>query len=695
MVNLEKIWRIRLKNVILQKFEVPISYYHNLLRKGKMREQIIEKLSHNLLINKFMAAPTPRWLVLGVDILIVALSCLITYTFNPDSNISWFGEWDTPFTRGTIVFAVYTSLMPLVHTYRYIVRLSMVEDMYRVVVLVLTASIFLTMISGAFFLFMGRPYFESWNVFVIGLLTFSMLMLVRLAIKYFYRQLSEVENKRKRVIALGSTVNSFAFTTQLNSEADGSFKVVALLTLSPDLNVKYINEIPVYPYNPETIRDIFRRYNCKRLIFPSIQLKFIRSGVADVFLKNNIKLLMYSGVEEFDRAAGKASANVRDIHIEDLLGRDVIKTDISEVENVLRDQVVMVTGAAGSIGSEIVNQVASMRAGEIVLLDQAETPMHELQLMMEQKHPDIKIHLFIADVANRDRLEQAFKRYRPRYVFHAAAYKHVPMMERNPSEAIMTNVFGTKNLADLAVEYNVEKFVMISTDKAVNPTNVMGASKRIAEIYVQSLFFNLSRRQRDSHSTRFITTRFGNVLGSNGSVIPLFRRQIEQGGPVTVTHRDIIRYFMTIPEACSLVLQAGTMGNGGEIFIFDMGQPVKIYDLATRMISLSGLRPGEDIEIIETGLRPGEKLYEELLNDKEKTMATRHNKIMIAKVRVYDYKDVSAHLERLHKCTDLGEYHDIVAEMKRIVPEFKSKNSIWESIDNEIKRDEVITEISI
>lgn len=664
-----------------------------------MRDRIIEKISHNLLINRFMSAPSPRWLVLGVDLLLVALSCLVTYTFNPDSNYQTFGPWDTPLTRGAIVFAVYMALMPLVHTYRYIVRLSMVEDMYRIVVLVTASSIFLALISGTCYAATGLRYFDLWNIFVIGLMAFSSLMLVRLAIKYFYRQLSSVEKRRKRVILLGSTVNSFAVATQLNAEVDGSFKVVALLTLSPEVNSKYINDIPVFRYDPASVGDLFKRYNCKRLIFPAMQLKFIRGGAADVFLKNNIQLLMYSGVEKFDNSADNAStnvsANVRDIHIEDLLGRDVIKTDITEVENVLRDQIVMVTGAAGSIGSEIVNQVAAMRVGELILLDQAETPMHELQLMMEQKHPDVKIHLFIADVANRDRIKQAFKRYRPRYVFHAAAYKHVPMMERNPSEAIMTNVIGTKNLADLAVEYGVEKFVMISTDKAVNPTNVMGASKRIAEIYVQSLFFNLSRRKLDGCVTRFITTRFGNVLGSNGSVIPLFRRQIEQGGPVTVTHRDIIRYFMTIPEACSLVLQAGTMGNGGEIYIFDMGQPVKIYDLAERMISLSGLRPGQDIEIIETGLRPGEKLYEELLNDKEKTMATRHNKIMIAKVRVYDYDDVASHLATLKDCTDLGEYHDIVAEMKRIVPEFKSKNSVWESVDEEIKNEELIKEIQI
>lgn len=357
----------------------------------------------------------------------------------------------------------------------------------------------------------------------------------------------------------------------------------------------------------------------------------------------------------------------------------------------------MITGAAGSIGSEIVRQVAAMDAREIVLLDQAETPMHDMQLELEGSFPNIKIHLFIGDVANRERIERAFVKYKPRYVFHAAAYKHVPMMERNPQEAVLTNIFGTKNVADLSVKYGVEKFVMISTDKAVNPTNVMGASKRIAEIYVQSLFYHL-RNTSDTQSTRFITTRFGNVLGSNGSVIPLFRRQIEQGGPVTITHRDIIRYFMTIPEACSLVLEAGIMGKGGEIFVFDMGQPVKIWDLAERMISLSGLRVGEDIEIVETGLRPGEKLYEELLNEKEHTIATHHKKIMIARVRTYSFHDVCEHLDRLEKSLYRGPSHDIVAEMKHMVPEFKSNNSIYQEIDSELSAEdgsEIMTEIQI
>lgn len=660
-----------------------------------MRFLSSEYLINNKLVKKFLSTPSPRWLVWAVDMAIIAFSCLVTYGLSPTAEILIPGWWGEAWVQGLGVFAVYAVMVLFTRAYKYIVRISVLEDMYRVILLVASTSCILFIISLVTGLTLGYAYFGIWNIFVVGLLAFTIMMFSRLTIKFLYRRLIGQKYKRRRVIALGSSVNSFAYAAALNDDPIGEYKTVAMMTLTPDPSVSSINNIPVITYSSDNIGKIFEEYDCNCLIFPEGQLKFMRTGVADVFLSNHIHLLMYSPVKEIDSVTGleKATGSVRDIRIEDLLGRDVIQPDTSHVEHVLRKQIVMITGAAGSIGSEIVNQVAEMKANEIVLVDQAETPMHELQLMMEQKHPDIKIHLFIGDVSNYGRMEQAFKKYNPRYVFHAAAYKHVPMMERNPSEAIKTNVFGTKNLADLAVKYGVDKFVMISTDKAVNPTNVMGASKRIAEIYVQSLFFH-TRRNSDLAKTSFITTRFGNVLGSNGSVIPLFRKQIEQGGPITVTHRDIIRYFMTIPEACSLVLQAGTMGDGGEIFVFDMGQPVKIYDLATRMISLSGLKPGVDIEIVETGLRPGEKLYEELLNDKEATMATRNDKIMIAKVRVYQYDDVIRHLEVLLKATEAGDYHDIVAEMKRLVPEFKSKNSLWESVDKEIDKTEVITELT-
>ena len=328
--------------------------------------------------------------------------------------------------------------------------------------------------------------------------------------------------------------------------------------------------------------------------------------------------------------------------------------------------------------------MANYGASKIVMFDQAETPMHDLSLELRKSHPRAHVELFMGDVRNRERVEQAFKKFRPRYVFHAAAYKHVPMMEINPTEAILANVMGTRNVADLALKYDVYKFVMISTDKAVNPTNVMGCTKRLAEIYCQSLFYDA---QKQGKKTQFITTRFGNVLGSNGSVIPLFRKQIAAGGPVTVTHKDIIRYFMTIPEACSLVLEAGCMGSGGEIYIFDMGEPVKIYDMARRMISLAGLKPDIDIKIEEIGLRPGEKLYEELLNDKEKTTATVNKKIMTAKVKTYNYKDVCANIDQIITLAAEGDVHGMIYAMKEFVPEYKSQHSMFETIDKEIESD--------
>lgn len=651
-----------------------------------MKKKLLKALANSSVVRAFVSKPSPRWTVLLVDLILIAFSCALTILFGNGSEVE-IPIFDTPLARAAVAFIVYGALVLILGTSRYIIRLSVIEDTYRLVQLIICASLVLMCISAGTYFAAGFFYFNFWNIFVIAVMSFTLMLLMRLSIKYLYISVSSVAQLKQRVIVLGSAINSFFLASALKSEFEGRFDPVALLSLSSRPIDSTVNGIPVVIYDPETVAETFEYYKCDTLLFLSTQLELMRSGTADIFLKNHIKLLMLNQVEEFDlnsKEMPALSSHVHDIRIEDLLGREPIRTENPTIRNVIKNQVVMITGAAGSIGSEIVRQVAGLDAGEIVLLDQAETPMHDMQLELEQKFPHMKIHLFIADVANRERVEHAFAKYHPRYVFHAAAYKHVPMMERNPVEAVVTNVFGTKNVADLAVKYGVEKFVMVSTDKAVNPTNVMGASKRIAEIYVQSLYYHM-RGQGDRPSTRFITTRFGNVLGSNGSVIPLFRKQIEQGGPVTITHRDIIRYFMTIPEACSLVLEAGCMGNGGEIFVFDMGEPVKIWDLAVRMISLSGLKPGEDIEIIETGLRPGEKLYEELLNEKEHTIATHHKKIMIARVRTYDFHDVNEHLERLKEAVRGGGGHDIVAEMKHIVPEFKSNNSIWERVDSELK----------
>lgn len=634
-------------------------------------------------MKSIMAAPAPRWMVLLADTMIVVLSCVLTITYNTSGGLEY-----TSIFKIVIIVSTYFIISLAFKSYWYIIRLSVIEDMYRLALHVSTSSLLLILGTVITEIITGTRYIGIWNIIIIAVFSFAIMMCMRLSMKYFYTLITGVGNARKPVIVLGSTINSFVFASALKNETEGQFDPVALLNISGKKYDTTLNGIPIILYEEDKVEQIFEKYNCDTLLFLSTQIEQIRSKFADVFLSKHIKLLMLNQIEEFEvnnaeKNSPNLSTHVRNIKIEDLLGRDIIQTENQHIEQHIKGQVVLITGAAGSIGSEIVRQVASFDSKEIILVDQAETPLHDIQLELEEKFPNLKIQLLVADITNKERMEHIFRKFQPKYVFHAAAYKHVPMMEHNPSEAILTNVLGTKILADLSVKYDVDKFVMISTDKAVNPTNIMGASKRIAEIYVQSLFYKHSNGN-SNHYPKFVTTRFGNVLGSSGSVIPRFRKQIEEGGPVTVTHRDIIRYFMTIPEACSLVLEAGCMGNGGEIYLFDMGEPVKIYDLACRMISLAGLHVGEDIKIVETGLRPGEKLYEELLNSKERSIATHHKKIMIAKVQTYKYDDIAESIDRLYKLVQNDEVHDLVMEMKHIVPEFLSQNSKWENIDKEI-----------
>ena len=652
-----------------------------------MRRKIISKIADWRIIRHFLKAPMPQWIVYVIDILIVFFSALFTILLGPGDPTGgfdgWFFSWPN---RVGMVVAVYALVFWIIKPYRSIIRLSAIEDTYHIALAVTAASAILSLIDIIVQCTLSPRFVGLWNIFVIGVVIFAMMTVMRLLVKYIYDAVTSLDANRKRVVVLGSALNSFALAAALQSETEGRFRPVMMLSLNHSNINTTISGIPIREYNPDTVAQVFDECGCDTLLFLATQIEFMRSGGADVFLNNNIKLLMLNQIEEFgvnDNQMPDISHHVQDIKIEDLLGREPIINNNPIIERNMHGAVVMVTGAGGSIGSEIVRQLCRFGASKLVLVDQAETPMHDLQLEINHDYPKQNIELCIADVANRPRMEQIFSSLRPRYVYHAAAYKHVPMMECNPTEAITTNVFGTKNLADLAVKYGVDRFVMISTDKAVNPTNIMGASKRIAEIYTQSLA-NKLRQESTGTYTRFITTRFGNVLGSNGSVIPLFRKQIAKGGPVTVTHRDIIRYFMTIPEACSLVLEAGCMGSGGEIYIFDMGKPVKIYDLATRMISLAGLRPGKDIQIIETGLRPGEKLYEELLNNHEQIIATNHKKIMIAKVRLYDYDDVCTRLEKLRAVTIEGNTEDVVTQMKLLVPEYKSQNSVWQALDARI-----------
>ena len=441
-----------------------------------------------------------------------------------------------------------------------------------------------------------------------------------------------------------------------------------------------IAELPVYQI--ENLDDLYRlipRNNLDGILFPNIKTaQQERDRLVRYCEQALLKTLVVPEMEEI--RDGQMKRSIREVRIEDLLGREEIRINLTEIGNLLEGKTILVTGAAGSIGSEICRQLAHFPIKRLICFDAAETPMHNLRLELEERFERLDFVPVIGDVRSPERVDYVFRNWHPQVVFHAAAYKHVPLMEENPCEAVRTNVFGTRVMADASVAYGVEKFVMISTDKAVNPTNIMGCSKRLAEIYVQSLSMALQRGKMRGN-TRFITTRFGNVLGSNGSVIPRFREQIAKGGPVTVTHPDIIRYFMTIPEACRLVLEAGTMGNGGEIFIFDMGEPVKIADLAKRMIELSGLRVDKDIEIKYTGLRPGEKLYEELLSNKENTKETPHEKIRVARVREYAYPEVVEHVDKLVELSLRVEILPMVREMKAFVPEFKSKNSRFESLD--------------
>ena len=648
-------------------------------------EKLIHKLLNLRIVRSFRVRTTPRWIILLLDMLIVTV-CYIATVVADMYSVHTFVTPITVFLNWLIFFSVYAIIAYVSKSYVYVIRLSVIEDLYRVFMLVMVATIILVFLNVMKLFITGEPFMKFWNILIIAAFSFSLMMIERLCIKYLYMRMNSATSGRKRVMVLGTTFNSLFLANALKGEIGGKYLPVGLLSIKANQDVTEMNGFKVYRFDPSTIAEVFKEKNIEGLIYDSKSNNLMRSGFADFFIKNDIALLAMNRVEEFDQDNAEngqsgISTYIKEVQIEDLLGRDPIVLNNPLVSQHIKGSCVLITGACGSIGSEIVRQVANYGARKIVLFDQAETPMHDISLEMKRLFPKADIELFMGDVRNRERVEEVFAKFRPCYVFHAAAYKHVPMMEINATEAILANVKGTRNVADLALKYDVYKFVMISTDKAVNPTNVMGCTKRLAEIYCQSLFFDAQRRGK---KTQFITTRFGNVLGSNGSVIPLFRKQIAAGGPVTVTHKEIIRYFMTIPEACSLVLEAGCMGSGGEIYIFDMGEPVKIYDMARRMISLAGLKPDIDIKIEEIGLRPGEKLYEELLNDKEKTTATVNKKIMIAKVKIYDYKDVCEHIDHIIDLASKGNVHDMVYAMKEFVPEYKSQHSSFESIDKEI-----------
>ena len=631
-------------------------------------------MKRNFFHRYLSAKVLPIWTVLLMDVLIIVVSSLLAYALRYDFR-SLFSESSSIDVTIVCTVAVNLIFFRAFRTYSNVLRFSSFVDIMRIFV-ALTVSYALLLIAS-----IVVKSFTNINVapitvlFMSYIISFAMMACSRIVVKIFFEALNFDGSRSANVFIYGAKEAGVNIAKALRVSLRNHYRLRGFIADEPELINKVMMGVKVFPNDDTLIENLDDRDVHTIIISPAKMEALKHSDMADRLLAHNIKLMTAPPLSEWNNQF-LDRIQLKEIQIEDLLQRNPIEIDIHKVASHLEGKRVMITGAAGSIGSEIMRQVASFNPYKLILVDQAETPLHDIRLELQDRWRDIDAETIIADISNVTRMEEIFRRYKPQYIFHAAAYKHVPMMEDNVSESIQVNVYGTRTVADLAVKYGAEKFVMISTDKAVNPTNVMGCSKRICEIYVQSLAKKLLAE--GGHVTQFITTRFGNVLGSNGSVIPRFRDQIQRGGPVTVTHPEIIRYFMTIPEACRLVLEAGSMGNGGEIYIFDMGKPVRIVDLAKRMISLSGRT---DVKIEFTGLRHGEKLYEELLNVKELTKPTYHEKIMIATVREYDYDEVN---ERIQKLIDVSYTYDqmkIVAAMKDIVPEFVSKNSCFEVLD--------------
>ena len=625
----------------------------------------------------------PRWLILLLDIFIVIISGFITFLLFEGLKLNYIHTKHFTFAI-SLYLVINVFFFWIYRTYSGIIRHSSYIDALKLIFSQLSTFVVILVVNFSLILTCHSKLFLNTGAFINAILSFSFLFFYRMIVKQVFEKIfnnSSGNKKKMGAIIFGSDANAIAVANALKSETPSRFKVVGFIDKNNQNSTKRILNLPIYQIK-KTIPVLMRSQKAEALIIADKSLNNDeRLAIVDECIEFGFKVYTLPLVSDWDDKK-EISKNIKNFEIQDLLERKPIVLDTEAISSKLKGKTILVSGAGGSIGSEIVRQVLLFNPKKIIILDQAETPLHSLSLEIIGFNKEVEVLNVIADVRDYKILENVFQIQMPDVVYHAAAYKHVPMMEENPSQAIFTNVLGTKNVADLSNKYNVDRFVMISTDKAVNPSSIMGASKRIAEMYVQSKHFKHKKNNTERY-TKFITTRFGNVLGSNGSVVPLFTTQIQQGGPITITHPEIIRYFMTIPEACQLVLEACSMGNGGEIYIFDMGKPVKIIDLAKKMIRLAGFVPDKEIKIKIVGLRPGEKLYEELLNDSAKNLATHHEKITIAVEVCDEFNIVNQQIEELIQIAIKGDQNEIVSKMKKIVPEYKSLNSVFQNLDGQ------------
>lgn len=624
----------------------------------------------------------PRWIVFSIDFIIVLFSSLITFSIVNSLTVTFYNSFNVFYRIGIILF-INSFFFIIFKTYSGIIRYSTFIDGLKLLISTTCSYFLLVLLNYVYFFYTNQKIYLTSSLFIGYVISFLFLFLLRILVKYLFENLQYIVNNDDSLntVIYGSNAYAISVANVLKSENSSGHKLVGFIDkLESSNSFKKILNLPILNHNMP-INLILKSLDSNSLIIADKNLtKQERIAIVEECIEFNIKVFTVPLIENWEDKS-QISKKATNFQIEDLLERKPIVLDTNSISDQLNGKTILIIGAAGSIGSEITRQVFSFNPKRILILDQAETPLHNLKLQLANLNANLIVNDILADIRDFDSLETVFKTYNPDIVYHAAAYKHVPIIEENPIQAVYTNIIGTKNLSDLSQKYNVNTFVMVSTDKAVNPSNVMGASKRIAEKYIQSLHYKIKNEKFDN-CTKFITTRFGNVLGSNGSIVPLFTQQILDGGPVTITHPEISRYFMTISEACQLVLEAGTIGNGGEIFIFNMGKPVKIIDLANKMIRLAGFIPNKDIKIKIIGLRPGEKLCEELLTDSSRTLFTHNEKILITTDVFEDFDKLNNCIINLNINANKLSNLQIVALMKKIVPEFISKNSVYEELDN-------------